>query len=130
MSTRPLITLSTRDFHRLNALLDRQPDCEVADCLQDELDRATLLEPDKMPAGVVTMNSCVRFRNEESGHEYTVDLVYPHEAQGEQARLSILTPAGAALLGLAVGDRIDWPAAGRTLHLRLIEVLDPAGAST
>lgn len=129
MNQRPPITISTPDFHRLHALLEHHADSEVANDLLEELDRATLLEPDRLPADVVTMNSRVRFRNEASGQEYTVELVYPHEVEDGPARLSILTPAGAALLGLAVGDHIDWPrAAGETLHLRLIEVLGQAAA--
>jgi len=37
--------------------------------------------------------------------------------------ISILSPAGAALLGLSVGDTIDWPYHNRTLHLQLLDVL-------
>jgi len=36
--------------------------------------------------------------------------------------VSVLVPAGAALLGLKVGDHISWPSDGKTLRLRLIEV--------
>lgn len=126
MSIRPAITISTLDHERLTALIERHPHSEVADGLREELDRATLLEPERMPATVVAMNSRVRFRNEDTGHEYRIELVYPHEVQGDPARLSILTPAGAALLGLSAGDGIDWPVAGRSTRLRLIEV-PPAG---
>lgn len=123
MSTQPAITISTTDHARLSALLDRHPDNEVADGLREELDRAVLLEPARMPPGVVTMNARVRFRNEDSGQEYTLELAYPHEAGGDPGRLSILTPAGAALLGLAAGDGIEWPVAGKTARFRLLEVL-------
>lgn len=126
MSTRPAITISTSDHARLSALIENHPDNEVANDLREELDRATLLEPGRMPARVVTMNSRARFRNEDSGQEYTVELVYPHEAGSHPGALSILTPAGAALLGLNTGDAIEWPMAGRTVRLRLIEVPRPA----
>lgn len=128
MLPRPAITISTTDFQRLSTVLERHPDNEVADGLLEELDRATLLEPERMPPGVVTMNSRVRFRNEDSGQEYTIELVYPHEVQGDSSRLSVLTPAGAALLGLAVGDEIDWPMAGRVVRLRLMDVPGAASA--
>ncbi|MCC2636858.1 MAG: transcription elongation factor GreAB [Moraxellaceae bacterium] len=126
MFPRPAITISTTDFQRLSTLLEHHPDNEVADGLREELDRATLLEQAHMPPDVVTMNARARFRNEGSGHEYTIELVYPHEARGDPGRLSILTPAGAALLGLSAGDEIEWPMAGRQVRLRLMEV--PAGA--
>ena len=128
MLPRPAITISTTDFQRLSALLERHPDNEVADGLLEELDRATLLEPSRMPPGVVTMNSRVRFRNEATRQEYDIELVYPHEAQGDAGRLSILTPAGAALLGLSVGDEIDWPMAGSVVRLRLMDVPAADGA--
>lgn len=129
MNTRPPIVISTRDYQRLCALLDRQPATELAQELRDELERATLVEPAQLPANVVAMNARLRFRNERSGQDYSVELVYPQEVQGDTQRLSILTPAGAALLGLAVGDAIDWPADGRTLQLRLMDVLAPAATT-
>ena len=35
-------------------------------------------------------------------------LVYPHEANIALSRISILTPVGAALIGLSVGQRIAF----------------------
>ena len=49
-------------------------------------------------------------------------LVLPTEVSQGPDRLSILSPAGAALLGLSVGASIDWPSKGRTLRLTLISV--------
>lgn len=126
MSVRPAITISIPDFQRLSALLDRHASNEVAAALREELDRAVLLEPQHMPPAVVTMNSRARFRNEDTGQEYDIELVYPHEAGGDAGRLSILTPAGAALIGLAEGDRIEWPVAGRTTRFRLLQAQAPA----
>ena len=44
-----------------------------------------------------------------------MSLAYPKDVNGEADRLSILTPVGNALLGLKVGDSIDWerPDGGR-----------------
>lgn len=124
MPQRPPITISQPDFDRLSTLLQRHPDSEVVDELREELDRATLVAPDRMPPAVVAMNSRVRFRTEAGAREHTVALVYPHEVQDMAGRLSVLTPAGAALLGLAVGDCIEWPVAdGRTLRLQVVDVL-------
>jgi regulator of nucleoside diphosphate kinase len=35
-------------------------------------------------------------------------LVYPHGAQIALSRLSVLTPVGAALIGLSVGQTIEF----------------------
>ncbi len=77
---------------------------------------------DEVPAGVVTMNSRVHCREQGSGKDYHLTLVYPKDAGGE-GKVSILAPIGCALLGLSVGEQIDWPApGGKTLKLELLEV--------
>ena len=88
-----------------------------------ELSRATLVPLAEMPDHVVTMNSKVRFQNEDSGQEQELTLVYPHEVGTGEGKISILAPAGSALLGLAVGDSIEWPIRGRNnIHLKIITV--------
>ena len=123
---RPEITVSTADLDRLEGLLGelRAGAPEIADGLRAELDRARIVEPDEVPKDVVTMNSTVRFADEESGKEFERTLCYPGEATGGADKVSILAPLGSALLGLAVGQRIDWPVpGGRTAHIRILEVV-------
>ncbi len=123
---RPEITVSTADLDRLEGLLGelRAGAPEIADGLRSELDRARIVEPDEVPKDVVTMNSTVRFVDEESGKEFERTLCYPGEATGGVDKVSILAPLGSALLGLSVGQRIDWPVpGGRTAHIRILEVL-------
>ena len=77
---------------------------------------------DEVPAGVVTMNSRVHCREESSGKDYHLTLVFPEDAGGE-GKVSILAPVGSALLGLSVGQQIDWPGpAGKPLKLTLLAV--------
>ena len=123
MAELPPITLSQTDHDRIYALLDRvkEPD-DVITLLYDELDRANILAPDQMPDDVVMLNSLARFEHEETGKQHQLELVMPHESDGHPGKVSVLAPAGAALLGLRVGDRIEWPAGGKIIHLRLIEV--------
>ena len=46
-----------------------------------------------------------------------------HKNGGSAECVSVLAPAGAALLGLTVGDRIDWPVdAKNVLKLKIIHV--------
>lgn len=123
---RPEITVSTADLDRLEGLLGdmRAGAPEIAEGLRSELDRANIVEPEDMPAGVVTMNSTVRFADEESGKEFERTLCYPEEATGGEDKVSILAPLGSALLGLSVGQRIDWPVpGGRTARIRILDVV-------
>jgi regulator of nucleoside diphosphate kinase len=114
---RPPITVSSLDMERLEQLLDSLPSAQALtrDTLLGELARAELVEPADMPADVVTMNSRVRFVLDQGAQEFDMSLAYPKDADGASDRLSILTPVGNALLGLKVGDSIDWtrPDGGR-----------------
>jgi regulator of nucleoside diphosphate kinase len=123
MSSSPTITITRLDLQRLENLLDRQKDFGPgAIALQAELDRAEVVGLDEVPAGLVTMNSRVHCREESSGKDYHLTLVYPQDA-GAEGKVSILAPVGSALLGLTVGQHIDWPApGGKVLKLTLLAV--------
>jgi regulator of nucleoside diphosphate kinase len=131
---RPDITVTTDDLERLEGLLGelRGGAPEIADGLRAELDRARIVEPEDVPRDVVTMNSRVRFTEEESGKQFERTLCYPHEATGGTDKVSILAPLGSALLGLSVGQSIDWPVpGGRTARIKILDVVSqgrPGGA--
>ena len=75
------------------------------DRLEKELDRAVIVEPKDIPADVVTMNTKLRLRDETSGEEMVLSLVFPADADLEKNRVSVLAPIGTALLGYRVGRR-------------------------
>lgn len=121
----PPITVSSRDLARLEQLLDSPGLRHVpaALALGEELERATVLAPEHMPADVVTMNSTVHCVDELSGETHHVTLSYPNEADVARQRVSVLAPVGSALLGLAVGSVIDWRApGGRELRVRVTAI--------
>ncbi len=108
--SRPAIIINDLDAERLDRLLE-QPQyatLPVAQALNAELDRAEMRSPEKMPADVVTMNSRVKFRDLSSGEEHVRTLVYPANLTDSDNQLSVMAPVGAALLGLRVGDTINW----------------------
>jgi regulator of nucleoside diphosphate kinase len=122
---KPKIVISSRDLERLEALLDSLPHQEFPgrDALEAELARAEIVEPQDVPPTVVTMNSTVRFRVESSSKEFHLTLVYPKDADASGGTISILAPVGSALLGLSVGDEIEWPKpGGGALRVRIEEV--------
>jgi regulator of nucleoside diphosphate kinase len=107
---RPPIVVSSLDMERLETLLDSLPAAQAGtrDALLEELARADLVEPQDMPSDVVTMNSRVRFVLDNASDEFDMSLAYPKDVNGAADKLSVLTPVGNALLGLKVGDSIDW----------------------
>ncbi|WP_206859572.1 nucleoside diphosphate kinase regulator [Lysobacter changpingensis] len=121
---KPLLLMSRLDVERIESLLET-PAAQNVDtsALEAELERATIVEPAQMPPDVITMNSTARFLDETSGEERELTLVFPRDADGSAEKVSILAPVGSALLGLHVGDSIEWPLpGGRTIRLRVLSI--------
>ncbi|MDM4769208.1 nucleoside diphosphate kinase regulator [Solimonas sp. SE-A11] len=95
---------------------------EVARRLIEEIDRAELITDGQMPDDVVTLGSSVSYRDEDSGAEHTIRLVMPTEANPSLRRVSVMTPVGAALIGLRRGQRIACEIAGREAVLAVTGV--------
>ena len=129
-TTAPTIVVSRLDCDRIESLLDAtgrdRPGAGAGanvKRLREELARAELREPADMPDDVITMNSTARFRDEASGEERDITLVYPRDADGSGQRVSILAPVGSALLGLRVGQVIDWSMpSGTQVQLRVLGI--------
>jgi len=122
---KPSIIVSSSDLDRLEGLLSLPAFRSRSDLdgLRDELERADVREPEAMPADVITMNSRARFLEENTGREYELTLAYPKDARAEAGRVSIFSPAGSALLGLSVGQIIDWKTPdGNAIRLQVLEV--------
>ncbi len=124
-ATQPSITVSSLDLARLERLLEMPAwrDQETAQRLGDELVRATVVAPADIPENVVTMNSTVTCVEEIGGKEHHLTLVYPQDADAAAGRVSVLAPIGTALLGLSIGQSIDWNAPdGRPLRVRVASI--------
>jgi regulator of nucleoside diphosphate kinase len=123
MGPLPRIMISRFDQERLERLLAKVGPRPDLDALREEIERADIVDSEAVPSNVVTMNSQVRFVDEESGRENEVTLVFPGHADVESNRISVLAPIGSALLGLTVGDSIEWPLPNaRTRRLRVIAI--------
>ena len=98
---------------------------QEADWLLYELDRARLVPDVTVPINTVRMGSRVRFRTT-GGGERAVTLVFPKEADIAAGKVSVLTPIGAALIGLRRGQSITWQTRdGRKQVLTVVDVLQP-----
>ena len=124
---RPRIVISKEDHGRLtqlaNGLLERKP--ELADELLGELERARVVADGSTPANTVQMGRTVEYSTED-GQTRRVELVYPGDADIAQGKVSILTPIGTALLGLSVGQTIDFVANDGRKHLLTVVAVAPA----
>lgn len=126
---KPAITITRSDHESLSRLAEshsaRDPD--AAEQLLSELDRARVVMDGRIAHDVVRIGSTLRFTTD-AGEDRTVTLVFPGEADIAQGKVSILTPIGAALIGLKVAQSIDWTSRdGRTHRLTVESVVQMAG---
>nr|WP_319388311.1 nucleoside diphosphate kinase regulator [uncultured Cohaesibacter sp.] len=124
---KPRITLTQTDHKRLTLLAEENADrmASVADALLVELDRARVVPDRKIGENTVRMGSGVRFSSDlEEARQ--ISLVFPGQADIDKGRISILTPIGAALIGLSAGQSMDWTTRdGRTQRLTVESVAPP-----
>jgi regulator of nucleoside diphosphate kinase len=107
----------------------RQP--VVAAMLLTEIERAELHSEATLPDDVITLGSEVDFVDHKSNRLRTIRLVLPVEANIALGQISILTPVGAALYGLATGQTIDWPdLEGRERQIRILAVRQPSAGDS
>lgn len=126
-SDSPDIVLSNEDHDRLSrlALDGSERASAVADALLRELDRAKIVPSQSLPADVVCMGSTVRYRTDD-GEQREVTLVFPGEADIDRGLVSVMTPIGAALIGLSRGQSIIWSTRdGRKQTLTALRVMQP-----
>ncbi len=123
---RPAIVIGRTDYERLNnlafAAADRIP--EISDGLLIELERARVVADVSVPKNVVRMGSSVEYETD-TRDVRTVTLVFPGDADIAEGKISVLTPIGTALLGLTVGQTMDWTARDDRRHkLTILAVTD------
>ena len=129
MAINGVIWLTAQDYNRLRHLLaelTRQSRGMQAgvDTLEEILDLARVVHPEKVPGNVVTMNSRVLFEDVHTHEKGTVTIVYPADADPSSQKISVLSPVGAALLGEAEGKEVELPLPhAQTRRIRISNVL-------
>ena len=123
----PTITLGSAEHHQLAvlAMVGRGHTADDSDYLNYELDRARVVPDNQVPADIVRMGSLVTYRSGD-GDPRSVELVYPDHATARD-KVSVLSPVGTALIGLAPGQTITWHAPDGAAHkLTVISVANPS----
>ncbi|WP_245571850.1 nucleoside diphosphate kinase regulator [Microvirga subterranea] len=99
--------------------------------LAEELERARVVGPAYLPPNVISMHSVFDFRDGVTKGIRRAMLVYPGEEDEGLGRISVLSPLGAALIGLSERQSFQWRSATgvwRTLHVARV-VRQPERAS-
>jgi regulator of nucleoside diphosphate kinase len=121
----PNVTIPASDHRRLERLARvaaKQGDTDAL-FLMDEIRRAEVV-PDRAAQldSVVTMGSWVTFWTNWGFPRETRQLVYPEDYRSDQSQIPVLSPLGAALVGLKVGSEVPFFAAGCTNVVRIESV--------
>jgi regulator of nucleoside diphosphate kinase len=116
------ITLPASDHRRLERLARRGADQGDVDArfLLSEINRAEVV-PDRAARldRIVTMGSWVTFWINWGVPRQTRQLVYPEDYTSERSQISVMSPLGAAMVGLRAGSEIPFFIAGRTNVVRI-----------
>lgn len=91
--------------------------------LELELEKAAVVDPGRIPADVITMNTQVRLRIDDASEDTVYTLVYPSDSSIKEGRISVLSPIGTALLGYQAGDVIRWRVPDGTVRIEIKEIL-------
>lgn len=97
--------------------------------LDEELERAVIVEPQAIPRDVITMNSTAVLIDVETGERMEFTLVFPEQANIERGRISVLAPIGTGMLGYRVEDVFEWDTPGGKRTLRVAEIIEQPEAS-
>ncbi|OKO71859.1 hypothetical protein AC630_31860 [Bradyrhizobium sp. AS23.2] len=125
----PKIALAASDYPRLEKLarVAAQQGDATGIFLAGEIDRAKII-PDEASevASLVTLGSWVTYWINWGVPPRTVQLVWPDECSTDPSRISVLSPLGAALLGLREGDRMPYSVGG-CLNLVTVQSVSQSG---
>lgn len=128
MNVNSNLVISDTDAKRLRQMLEGAVDSSGFDrssrqALEEEIEKARVVPSNQIPPDVVTMHSRVRIVDMRTGEQMVYQIVYPHEANYAEWKISILAPIGTALLGYSVGAEIDWnvPSGSRRLWIAAVE---------
>lgn len=124
---KPRVYVTDSDFEVLSGLLTAGvAHAPGAALLSEELDRASTPRAARDAKPFVQLRSRVWFEDLDTGVRRQVELCLPRDASIDDNRISVLTPIGAALIGLEAGETFDWVAADHRLRrIKVLEVLEP-----
>ncbi len=120
------IFVTELDKKRIEKLLDKMIEIKVSKDaavkkLENELDRAVVVESGQIPPDVITMNSKAVLQLD--GEDLEVSLVYPDEVDLDEMNISIFSPIGTAILGYREGSAVEWEVPSGISKIQIKKIL-------
>lgn len=121
-------------MERLSSLIESSKTVElqkrrILNSLDQELEKAKIVESKDIPKNVITMNSTVQIRDLGSGEKKEFTLVFPSDSRIEEGKISILSAIGMALIGYKAGDTIEFQVPSGMKRLKIEKILYQPEAS-
>ena len=118
----PEIYVTEADFETLSnlaeAIADRTPGGRV---LTGELARAVIAEPGETRRPFARIDSNLTYEDLSNGQIRQVRLTLPRDASIDDNRISVVTPVGAALIGMTADESFRWTdTEGRPRGVRML----------
>ena len=121
----PRLLITTQDHEIIASMIGSAPSSAAAMLLEDELDRAVLVDETSNTRPFCRIGSWVTYEDLSGGQTLKVRLVLPTDADIDKRWVSILSLVGASLLGLAVGAEFGWiDDKGRPHRLKVLDVVN------
>lgn len=122
--TQPAIYLDEDTADTLYDIASAAPEGSRATAtrLLGELERAIIVPSGELPDNVVRLGVNIAYRDTDTGRVRTGSIVLPQEADISAGRISVLSPAGAGLIGLEEGSAISWRIGDRETSLLVLKV--------
>lgn len=122
------IQVTKNDFEKLKKFVKAArsmagKNMQLLQALNEELERAEVVEPEKISADVVTMNSEVIVKDIVTGEEDAYKIVFPEYADISEGKISVVAPLGCALLGYRIHDEIEMITPGGSRRVRVEKIL-------
>ena len=120
------ITVTINDYQRLVGLMEfaslkvKMP--ESVNKFYKKLEAAQMLPQEGIDHKVITMNSKIKLREISSERETEITIVYPHEPEPRERRVSVFSPIGTALFGRRERDVVSWNVPGGVGFFEILKV--------
>src|ERR1051325_706207 len=114
MGSETKIYITKPDHERLTKMIELareregEANREYLNRLEEELERAEVVEQKEIPPDVITMRSTGSLRDLDTSEKAIYWLAFPAEANYDEGKISVLAPVGTAMLGYRRGDVIEW----------------------
>lgn len=95
---------------------------DTLEILKENMSNALIVDMEDVPTDVVQIYSDITVSSK-SGWQETFELVPPYEENIKKNKISVISTLGASIIGLSVGDTLQFGLPGNLLSLRIEQVL-------